>query len=77
MEKLDGDEVRIRNSEGEPALRDIVQFVQFNDFKETGDFGRLAEEVLKEVPEQFVDYMIQKRIMPEPSLFNPIEMNYI
>jgi Copine len=24
MEKLDGDEVRLRNSKGEPAVRDIV-----------------------------------------------------
>jgi hypothetical protein len=31
----------------------------------------LAEEVLKEVPDQFVDYMIQKNIMPEPIIFNP------
>ena len=58
MEQLDGDEVRIRNSRGEPAVRDIVQFVQFKDFKEAGDFGMLAEEVLKEVPDQFVEYMI-------------------
>ena len=65
MEKLDGDEVRIRNSSGEPAVRDIVQFVKFNDFKEGGDFGKLAEEVLKEVPDQFVEYMVQKNIMPE------------
>jgi Copine len=27
MEQLDGDEVRLRNSKGEPAVRDIVQFV--------------------------------------------------
>jgi hypothetical protein len=58
MEQLDGDEVRIRNSRGEPAVRDIVQFVQFKDFKEAGDFSMLAEEVLKEVPDQFVEYMI-------------------
>ena len=45
-------------------MRDIVQFVEFNEFKNNGDLGMLAEEVLKEVPEQFVDYMIQKKIMP-------------
>lgn len=32
MEVLDGDEVRLRNSRGEQALRDIVQFVEFKDF---------------------------------------------
>jgi hypothetical protein len=37
-----------------------------------GEFlEQAAEEVLKEVPDQFVEYMIQKKIMPEPSFFNP------
>jgi hypothetical protein len=63
MVTLDGDDVVLRNSRGEPTLRDIVQFVQFNDFK-NGDFGLLAEEVLKEVPDQMVGYMLAKGIMP-------------
>ena len=66
MEKLDGDDVRLRNSRGEVAVRDIVQFVKFNDFKGNGDLSMLAEEVLKEVPDQFVEYMISKNIMPNP-----------
>ena len=65
MVTLDGDEVVLRNTRGEPTQRDIVQFVQFKDFKH-GDIGLLAEEVLKEVPEQFVSYMLSKGIKPQP-----------
>lgn len=65
MVTLDGDDVVLRNSRGEPTLRDIVQFVQFNDFKH-GDIGLLAEEVLREVPEQLVSYMLSKGIKPQP-----------
>ena len=62
MEELDGDEVRLRNQKGEAAVRDIVQFVQFKDFINNGDHTLLAQEVLKEVPDQFVDYMIERNI---------------
>jgi hypothetical protein len=37
------------------AARDIVQFVKFNDFK-TAPPGRLAKEVLVELPEQMLGY---------------------
>jgi Copine len=65
MEQLDGDDVVLRNSKGEPTLRDIVQFVEFNEHKGQ-DLGRLAEEVLKEVPDQLVGYMMSKGIEPKP-----------
>jgi hypothetical protein len=32
MIELDGDSQIVRNARGEPALRDIVQFVEFKDF---------------------------------------------
>lgn len=32
MVELDGDNQILRSSRGEPALRDIVQFVEFKDF---------------------------------------------
>ena len=69
MEELDGDEVRLRNSRGEQAVRDIVQFVEFKDFSSNQDLGVLAEEVLKEVPDQIVSYMMMKGIKPEPQAF--------
>lgn len=69
MVELDGDEVRLRNSMGQPAVRDIVQFVEFKGYKTSTDLGLLAEEVLKEVPEQIVGYMVMKGIKPEPVAF--------
>lgn len=50
MHILDGDDVVLRNSRGQPTLRDIVQFVEFNEHKGC-DIGRLAEDVLREVPD--------------------------
>lgn len=51
MQELDGDDVVLRNAAGQPTLRDIVQFVEFREFKNRGDMSVLAEEVLKEVPD--------------------------
>jgi len=56
METLDGDDVRLKNYRGEAAVRDIVQFVPFRDFK--GDSTQLAREVLHELPGQVVDYFV-------------------
>ena len=59
MEELDGDTIPLVNSFGEIRKRDIVQFVEFNKFKDekgvrNGD--ELAEEVLKEIPRQIEEY---------------------
>ena len=51
MEILDSDTGYIRNSSGQEASRDIVQFVEFKSCNQQGD---LAQEVLSEVPEQFL-----------------------
>ena len=64
MEYLDGDKNVIRNSKGVQAARDIVQFVKFRDFvNEAGaNVIGLSEEVLKELPEQIIDYMVSNKI---------------
>ena len=49
MQELDSDDKVLTNSKGKPAMRDIVQFVKFNDFRNNSSEA-LAEEVLKEVP---------------------------
>ena len=59
MEILDGDKIPLINSKGEIRKRDIVQFVEFNNFKDekgvrNGD--ELAEEDLKEIPRQIEEY---------------------
>jgi Copine len=44
MKILDGDEQRIRNSSGQLASRDLVQFVPMRDFETRGAMA-LAKEV--------------------------------
>ena len=59
MDILDGDKNPLKNSRGELTKRDIVQFVQFEDFKKNNaiDSGTdLTEEVLKEIPTQVEEY---------------------
>merc|ERR1712176_685493 len=62
MEELDGDGERLRNSRGQAAARDIVQFVEFNQCMARGN---LAEQVLKEVPDQVCSYMEMNGITPQ------------
>ena len=70
MEILDGDEEddrqKLYDSKGEAVQFDIVQFVQFNKFK--NEIGQLAEQVLCEVPDQCVNYMSEARIKPGDEL---------
>ena len=59
MKFLDGDIIPLVNSSGEIRKRDIVQFAEFNTFKEKNainDGKELAEEVLKEIPRQIEEY---------------------
>mmetsp|Transcript_31097 Transcript_31097/g.30550 ORF Transcript_31097/g.30550 Transcript_31097/m.30550 type:complete len:187 (+) Transcript_31097:1060-1620(+) len=66
MKELDGDKNVLRNSQGKAAARDIVQFVKFKKFIGSGHH-LLAEKVLKEVPDQFIRYMMHKGIgVPVP-----------
>ena len=54
MIKLDADEKPLINSEGEMAARDLVQFVPFLEYESNN--VRLANQVLEEIPRQFVEY---------------------
>ena len=59
MEILDGDEKPLVNSFGEKRKRDIVQFVEFNKYKDKDldNCGpHLTEEILKEIPRQVEEY---------------------
>ncbi|CDW80204.1 copine family protein [Stylonychia lemnae] len=60
MKELDGDENVLLGLDGRPGVRDIVQFVEFNKFKNNEQ--ALAAEVLKEIPEQLVNYMDYKNV---------------
>ena len=59
MKVLDADATILKDPEGKEAVRDIVQLVEYESFKELG-MRELALEVLGEVPDQFVDYMVMK-----------------
>lgn len=52
----------LKDSNGREAARDIVQFVKFNDYR--GNFAQLAEQVLCEVPDQMVAYMMENGKKP-------------
>lgn len=54
MEELDGDGGMLTDDMGRVCTRDLVQFVVYNEAAARGD---LAEQVLKEVPKQCVDFM--------------------
>jgi hypothetical protein len=65
MEDLDSDTNMLTDKHGKRALRDIVQFVEFNKF--ANDLTRLSEDVLREVPNQLVSYMTNNGITPAPN----------
>ena len=71
MKTLDGNENPLINSKGKKRLRDLVQFIPFNDYKNSPNL--LAEEVLKEIPRQIIEYYTINHITPNhlqnPNLF--------
>ena len=65
MVVLDGDIHPLIDSKGVKRMRDLVQFVPFNKFK--NDPTKLAEEVLEEVPRQLIEYYTMNRLYPNKS----------
>lgn len=65
MKLLDGDDKVLRSLDGErEAQHDIVQFTKFDSSK---PLETLAAEVLQEVPQRVVEYMIDRGIHPNQS----------
>jgi hypothetical protein len=62
MEYLDGNnnilygDICNDNKNNEMPVRDIVQFVKFNKYKNDNNFERFTEEALKELPKQIEEY---------------------
>ena len=77
MDQLDSDEEKLELN-GIKAERDIVQFVPFSKFKNSSP-DSIAEEVLKEVPKQFMDYVNKRNIVPlqRPQILNPFDSKFI
>ncbi|KAJ0401167.1 hypothetical protein P43SY_004374 [Pythium insidiosum] len=70
MSALDGDGRQLRGTNGQPAARDIVQFVPFTRF--VHDPSALARETLAEIPYQLCQYMKVRGINPKP----PVQPTY-
>ena len=70
MNELDGDEIRVTDKFGRVATRDIVQFVAMRNilgiegpnYQAAGAY--LANEVLDEIPDQFLGFMKSRNIVP-------------
>lgn len=62
MEILDADKDPLISTAGKGASRDVVQFVEFEQYK--NDHTLLAKEVLKEIPKQMTAYFQSKKIKP-------------
>uniref|UniRef100_A0A8C9UB09 Copine-2 n=1 Tax=Serinus canaria TaxID=9135 RepID=A0A8C9UB09_SERCA len=63
MEFLDGDSRVLRSHTGEEAVRDIVQFVPFRNFRNVPK-ETLAKAVLAELPQQVVQYFKHQNLPP-------------
>ncbi|MGH0157488.1 UNVERIFIED_CONTAM: hypothetical protein FKN15_043902 [Acipenser sinensis] len=63
MEFLDGDDGTLRSPTGQPATRDIVQFVPFRKFQNAPKEA-LAQCVLAEVPQQVTSYFNMYNLRP-------------
>ena len=62
MVDLDGDKVPLISSSGIRRLRDVVQFVPFNDYRNNTE--ELTKQVLEEIPTQVVEYYTMSKIYP-------------
>ena len=69
MDLLDGDRNILQSKSGTKTARDIVQFVEFNNYRH--DISLLPEAVLHEVPKQMVAYMQKNNIKAAPTDFIP------
>ena len=78
MIQLDGDDVPLISSKGVKRMRDLVQFVPFNRYK--NDPNELAAQVLEEIPRQIMEYYTMNNIYPDNlamSQFNKSRANNI
>ena len=59
---LDGDNVPLISSNGVKRLRDVVQFVPFNKYRNNNE--ELTKQVLEEIPRQLTEYYSMRKIYP-------------
>ena len=63
MDVLDGDDTPLTSSTGKQRMRDLVQFVRFNQLQNKRE--ELTMEILAEIPRQIVEYYQFKNLNPE------------
>lgn len=73
MHVLDADGTRLRASNGRLAVRDNVQFVNFNEHR--NDLFKFTEESLAEIPAQLVDSMLA--MTPKPLMPSDFGLNHV
>jgi hypothetical protein len=73
MVVLDGDDYGLRDSNGKFWMRDIVQFVPFNEYE--GDAIMLREQVLEEVPDQVTSFYKKMGMKPQQKNFRLSNFN--
>lgn len=73
MVVLDGDDYGLRDSNGRFWMRDIVQFVPFNEYE--GDAIMLREQVLEEVPDQVTSFYKKMGLKPQQKNFRLSNFN--
>ena len=56
MIELEGDNYPVTNSQGVQVVREIVQFVNYNEEKASG-YYKLSEDVLKRIPDEISSYL--------------------
>ncbi|CAD8192936.1 unnamed protein product [Paramecium pentaurelia] len=73
MKILDNNNKTMVDSKGNRAIRDLVQFVPYNQFK--SDPTQLSKKVLEELPIQLVEYMKLVDIRPKPPIVSPYQLS--
>ena len=63
MIQLDGDDAPLISSSGIKRMRDVVQFVPFNKYRNNPN--ELSSQVLEEIPRQIVEYYTMNKIYPD------------
>jgi len=70
MNILDSDNGLLKDSSGNVAARDIVQFVAFRDYGKA-NIVNLARDTLAEIPNQLLGFMKSKGFVPNPRKIPP------
>ena len=63
MVALDGNDTPLMSSQKIKGLRDIVQFIQYNNYKNNEQ--KMTREILEEIPKQMIEYYTLNNFNPE------------